>query len=116
MSLEDIELSNLGPVHQANVPITDGSVVTLVDYEVGQRIWVMRFEISSNVASKFSIRSGNNKIFDMHAGQKWGHVNPSETRAPRYVTNAGEPLTIQSSQSSVDANVYIQWQMRGPEA
>ncbi len=116
MPLEDIELSGLGTLHHANIPITDGSVVTLIEEEEGYRAFVYRFEISSNVASIFTIRSGNNKIFDMHAGQKWGHVDPSEIRAPRYATNTGEPLTIQSSQSSVNANVYLQWQMKGPEA
>jgi hypothetical protein len=116
MPFEDIELSGVGPVHHARIPITDGSVVTLVEGEENLRVWIWRMEISSNVASKFTLRSGNKPIFDMHAGQKWGHVDGSEARSPRYVTDVGDSFTVQSSQSSVDANVYLQWQMKGPEA
>ena len=116
MALDDISLSFLGLIHQVNVPIVDNSVVTLIDGEVDNRAWVWRLEISSNVAAKFIIRSGSNTIFEMHSGQKWGHVHTSEARSPRYVTNEGEPLTIQSDQASIDANVYIQYQMRKVES
>lgn len=115
MALEDINLSFLGEVKQAHVPITDNSVVTLVEYEVDSRIWVWRLEISSNIAAKFTVRSGSNIIFEMHAGQKWGHVGMSEARSPRYVTNEGESLTIQASEGSLDANVYLQYQVRKVE-
>ena len=115
MVLDNINLSYLGLIQQAHISIPDNSLITLVDYEPGFRICVWRFEISSNLASKFTVRSGSNIIFEMHAGQNWGNVNSADSRLPRYISNEDERLTIQSSVASLDANVYIQYQMRRVE-
>ena len=115
MALEDINLSYLGLVKQQNVNLSNNSVVTLVEGDPDQRIWVWRFDISSDLASKFIIRSGDNVIFEMHGGQKWGSLEPSESRAPRLLTNEGEDLTIQAIATSLYANVYMQWQVRAIE-
>lgn len=111
MALESINLSHIGDVQQVNVNITDDSITTLVEEEYGQRIFVYRLVISSNLAAKFTLRSGNtNDIFSMHGGARWGHGEYSESRLPLYSTNDGEALTIQQlTQDTIDANVYIQY-------
>jgi hypothetical protein len=109
MVLEDINLS-IGVVKQVCVPIRDNSVVTLVQGEVGSRIWIRRIELSSDITAKFTIRSGSNIIFEKHYGQIGVQVNPW-TGSPCFVANEGESLTIQSSKTSLDANVYLQYQL-----
>ena len=113
MALDDISLSFIGTVKQRRIAIPNNSLITLIEGDIDKRIWVWRFEISSAVAAKFTIFSGTNPIFEMHSGRKWGHVDPSESRSPRYITNSGEDFIIQASVASLDAKVYLQWQVKG---
>ena len=93
----------------SNVDITSNTILQLVPGVAGARIKIRRLEISSDIAAKFTISSGVNSIFSMHAGQLWGRIDKDSDECGKYVCNTGEAFNIQSDQASLDANIYLQY-------
>ena len=110
MALENIDESFTIPILHKNVAVTNNAITTIVACVAGQRVKVLSIAISSDTASKFTLRSGNSEtIFDFHSGANWGSITHAPNKFPLYVTNVGDALTIQSNDISLDANVYVQY-------
>lgn len=109
MALDNITEDLKKDYQQKNQAITDNSLITLVAAVAGQRIKVIALVLSSDTAAEFSLNSGSNIIFNFHGGANWGTVNLPQGNTPLFYSNAGEALTIQCDQASLDANVYIKY-------
>jgi len=111
MALTGVGHSMMRDISQKRVAITDNSLVTLVAAVADSKIKVFAFFMSSASATKFTLRSGNNAIFDIHATDTWGVLAlNSLSNIPLFATNEGEVLTIQQTDEDlIDANVYLQY-------
>jgi len=116
MALDNITESFMRTVSHKRVPLTDDEVYTLVTGVVGSRIRVLKVKISSDTAAKFTLRSSDNIMFDLHGGANWGLIEcgNAQDKVPEYICNEGETLTIQPSganidSSGIDANIYFHY-------
>jgi phenylalanyl-tRNA synthetase beta subunit len=109
-ALESIKSLLKRTLSQANVKVTNNMITTVIAAVAGSRIRVRRFEIGTDTAAKFSLRSGNvDDIIDIHLTEDDFHSSNVADEVGLYVGNVGEALTIQSSVASLDANVYVQY-------